>query len=123
MHNLRARGTKTNYKFAGIFKIVIYNHMHTHTHRQGVLLSTELQNLPLLLPRLGRTHSLFSQPHPLSKSPAHATSESSDSGSGCAENNEETALASLEDFHSAFLHYCIENGFASLMYHYMDYYR
>lgn len=98
------------------------SHTHAHTYRQGVLLPTELQSLPLLLARLGRTHSLFSHPHPLSKSQGHTSSSNalvptSDSGGNVG------AIASLDDFHSSFLHYCIVNVFASLMYHYLDYYR
>lgn len=100
----------------------VSSHTHAHTYRQGVLLPTELQSLPLLLARLGRTHSLFSHPHPLSKSQGHTSPPgpllpTSDSDESIG------AVVSLDDFHSSFLRYCISNGFASLMYHYLDYYR
>ena len=101
-----------------------HTHTHTHTHRQGVLLPAEQQSLPLLLTRLGRTHSLFSHPHPLSKCQGHTTSSDVlDTSSDSGERVGETAIMSLDDFHSSFLHYCICNGFASLLYHYMDCYR
>ena len=32
-------------------------------------------------------------------------------------------MVSVRDFHSSFLLYCVRNKFASLMYHYLDYYR
>ena len=101
---------------------------HTHTQcRQGVLIPSELQSLPVLLARLGRTHSLFSHPHPLSKhqdhTPLSAEAPPTPSGSSEGEITTAGALLSLEDFHSSFIHYCITNGFTSLLYHYLDWYR
>ena len=90
-------------------------HAHTCTppspYRHGVLLPYELSNLPYLLHRLGRVHTLFTHPHPLTKTTSHVTE--GDGG----------ALVSLEGFHRGFLKYLIENRFVSLMYHYLDCYR
>ena len=90
--------------------------MHIVKHyRHGVLLPRELNNLPDLLNRLGRVHSLFSQPHPLTKTASHHQEEEptlSDDG----------AIISVEAFHGSFLKYLMENRFCSLMYHYLDCY-
>lgn len=101
--------------------------MYTYiTYRQGVVIPAELQSLPILLARLGRTHSLFSHPHPLSKHQDHTSSTEAPptSPSGSNGNGVTTgALLSLEDFHSSFIQYCINSGFTSLLYHYLDWYR
>ena len=66
--------------------------------------------MPYMLHRMGRVHTLFTHPHPLTKSSGHMTEE------------EGGALVSLERFHGGFLKYLVENKFVSLMYHYLDCY-
>ena len=90
----------------------MHAHVHTSKHkfRHGVLLPHELSNLPYLLHRMGRVHTLFTHPHPLTKTTSHMTQE------------EGGALVSLEGFHRGFLKYLVENKFVSLMYHYLDCY-
>lgn len=88
-------------------------HIPTKTCRHGVLLPRELDSLPDLLNRLGRVHSLFSQPHPLTKTAGHHRE---------APTPTEGAIISVEAFHRSFLKYLMENRFCSLMYHYLDCY-
>ena len=75
-----------------------------------MLLERELASMPALLHRLGRVYSLFTHPHPLSK-----TSLDPEEG--------ESSVISLEAFHRGFLRYLVENRFFSLMHHYLDCYR
>ena len=94
-------------------------------HRQGVLARTEVYSLSQLLTRLGRIHSLFYHPHPLSKTQEHTSAPliANVDGDGENDNGETWAIVTSEDFHLPFLQYCISNGFASLLYHYLDCYR
>ena len=98
---------------------IIMNDAHTHIHtpfRHGVLLYHELNNLPDLLSRLGRVHSLFSQPHPLTKTSGHHFEVAKE------QKDSDGVLISVEAFHGGFLKYLVENRFISLMYHYLDCY-
>lgn len=83
-----------------------------HAHRSGEFLPAELDYFPALLLRLGRVHSLFTSPHPLSK-----VEDETDS-----EVPRTNTLVSIECFHGKFLEYLVENRFYSLMYHYLDSY-
>ena len=85
--------------------------------RHGVLLPQELSSLPDLLNRLGRVHSLFSQPHPLTKTASHHQQ-----GEREPTTSDDGAIISVEAFHRSFLKYLMENRFCSLMYHYLDCY-
>ena len=124
--------THTNvYMYMHIYTHTICMHARTHarTHahvrahnRHGIFLPSELSSFSQLLRRLGRVHSLFTHPHPLTKLKSTeletTTIEEEDEG-----EHGEKAVMCLRDFHWAFLHYLIENRFVSLMYHYLDNYR
>ena len=93
---------------------------HTLACRHGVFLPKELSNLPSLLHRLGKVHSLFTHPHPLTK--VTDSCEDGEDGEGGGESVS-GAVVSMESFHSGFLKYLVDNRFCSLMYHYLDYYK
>lgn len=95
-------------------------HTHTTTNRNGIFLSVELDDFPALLYRLGRVHSLFTQPHPLSK--VGGVSVERDSEDEQSPTRTEFSLVSVESFHRTFLNYLVENRFYSLLYHYLDSY-
>ena len=72
---------------------------------------------------LGRVHSLFSHPHPLSKTSGHVQPIVEEEDDEVTETEKsDKALVSLEAFHRGFLQYLIANRFFSLLYHYLDEY-
>lgn len=66
----------------------------------------ELNSFNKLMHRIGRTHCLLSQPHPL----AHMSKL-------------DVTTMNCSSFHSAFIKYCVKNNFVSLLYHYLDVYK
>lgn len=66
----------------------------------------EVKDFNKLMYRIGRTHCLLSQPHPL----AHMSQL-------------DVTIAQCCSFHSLFIEYCVKNEFVSLLYHYLDTYK
>lgn len=97
-------------------------YVHTHIFRHGVLLHHELNSLPDLLTRLGRVHSLFTKPHPLTKTVDEQLETKKEVGGVEQATANKGTLQSVEAFHRGFLNYLVENRFFSLMYHYLDCY-
>ena len=71
-----------------------------------MILADEASDFDKLMYRIGRTHCLLSQPHPL----AHMSQ---------LDINAESCTS----FHSSFINYCVMNNFVSLLYHYLDTYK
>ncbi len=81
-----------------------------------------MEDFPALLHRLGRVHSLFTMPHPLSKVASQITQGEDEEETDCIRPPSEGMMVSVEAFHRHFLSYLIENRFYSLMYNYLDSY-
>lgn len=94
--------------------------MHTQ-HRNGVFIPSELDNFPAFLHRLGRIHSLFTVPHPLSKVDTQFLEYEEDEEYN--KNISENAITTMNSFHTKFFDYLVKNRFYGLVYHYLDSYR
>lgn len=93
----------------------------TCIHRNGVFLPTEQDCFPAFLSRLSRVHSLFTLPHPLSKTGNQVTPQQTEDD-WCTSVQDANSVISIQSFHKKFLEYLVENRFYSLMYHYLDSY-
>ena len=82
----------------------------------------ELEDFSVFLHRLGRVHSLFTMPHPVSKVTGQITQGEDGEEGEFIHLPSEATLVSVESFHRQFLSYLVENRFYSLMYNYLDSY-
>lgn len=79
----------------------LISHPSILPHRSGIFLASELEDFELFLLRLSRIGGIMQDNFPM---------QSYKSSGGW-------------DFHSHFIHYCLEHGLQHLLYVYLDYYR